>query len=56
MAITQCKAVHNLKFGSQSMAALKRVGDQLDNAQIGSLLLMSTTFIVFLLELLHHGR
>lgn len=44
MATIQCKAVHNLKFGSHSTAALKRIGDQLDNAQIGSLLLMSATF------------
>lgn len=39
-----CKAVHNIKFSSYSREALTRIGDQLSNAQIGSLLLVSSTF------------
>lgn len=44
MATVTCKPVHNLKLSTQSVAALKRIGDQLDNAQTGSLLLMSGIF------------
>lgn len=44
MATITCKPVHNLKLSTQSVAALKRIGDQLDNAQTGSLLLMAGIF------------
>lgn len=39
-----CKPVHNVRFGSQSKSALNRIRRQLSDAQLGSILLMSSTF------------
>lgn len=42
--LTMCKPIHNVKFSSYSKDALAHIGDQLSNAQIGSILLVSSTF------------